>query len=199
MCPKLTQDSSSPQAIIPKNTCGYADLRAGDEPYTAVDGDTIEMIRPVFRIASIPNGSPAVYTIGYEGRTLDKFTARLKAHNVQQIIDVRERPISRKKGFSKTALMLNLEKEGIGYVHLPKLGSPSDIRHEYKEGGSEKVFFDNYRNYIKKDAHDELNTLEKYASEKTSALMCFELSFVHCHRKVLAEELKNMGYRIEHL
>ncbi|MDR1404178.1 MAG: DUF488 family protein [Candidatus Methanoplasma sp.] len=208
MCPKITQNGSSLQMIIPKNICQSAGLNAGDELYVTTNGGSISLVKP-----SVPAGeigiestfmpsresSHVVYTIGYESRTVDKFVARLKTHGIRQLIDVREKPISRKKGFSKSALRQLLEEEGIEYVHIPQLGSPSDIRHEFKEGGSDKVFFDSYRKYIKENVPEEVEVLEQYVSNKVSALMCFELSHVHCHRRVLADELKNMGYKVEHL
>ncbi len=49
-----------------------------------------------------------ILTIGYEGVSLTDFIATLKAHRVRQILDVRELPMSRRKGFSKTALSLAL-------------------------------------------------------------------------------------------
>jgi len=45
-----------------------------------------------------------IVSIGYEGRSLDEFVQALKGHRVDVLIDVRLTPISRKKGFSKTAL-----------------------------------------------------------------------------------------------
>lgn len=140
-----------------------------------------------------------VYTIGYEGRTLNEFIDRLKSHGIQKIIDVRERPLSRKAGFSKTALGLRLEEEGIEYAHLRALGAPVDIRHEFKEGGSEKVFFENYRKYILEDVPEEVTVLKENISDKKSALMCFELSYTECHRRVLADILQDSGFVVRHV
>lgn len=44
-----------------------------------------------------------LYTIGYEGRSLPQFIGLLKERGVQRLLDVRERPLSRRKGFSGTA------------------------------------------------------------------------------------------------
>jgi len=209
MCPKLTQNGSSLQVIIPKNVCQSAGLNAGDELFVTTDGGSISMIKPIVQTTlmgsqpestfPIEKSQRIVFTIGYESRTLDVLINKLKTNGIKQLIDVREKAISRKKGFSKSALRQRLEEEGIEYVHMQALGSPSDIRHEYKEGGSDKVFFENYKKYIKSEVPEEITVLEQYASNKKSALMCFELSYVHCHRRVLAEELKNMGYYVEHI
>ena len=46
----------------------------------------------------------ALFTIGYEGRALDELIAELQAHRIDRVIDVRELPLSRRRGFSKTPL-----------------------------------------------------------------------------------------------
>ena len=45
-----------------------------------------------------------LYTAGYEGLTIDAFIARLKQAGIDRVLDVREYPLSRKKGFSKKCL-----------------------------------------------------------------------------------------------
>jgi uncharacterized protein (DUF488 family) len=65
-----------------------------------------------------------VYTIGYEGTDIDKMLATLKAVGVDVLADVRAVALSRKKGFSKTALRTRLEAEGIAYAHFVELGDP---------------------------------------------------------------------------
>ena len=52
-------------------------------------------------------------TIGYEGSAIEDFIATLKLANIEILLDVREIPLSRKKGFSKNALALE-----IGRAHV---------------------------------------------------------------------------------
>lgn len=139
------------------------------------------------------------YTIGYEGRTLDNFVSRLKSNGIKQLVDVRERPFSRKKGFSQKPLRERLEQEGIRYIHMLELGSPADLRHEYKSGGSEIVFFNKYKKYVEENEMDEVGQLEKIISCEPSAIMCFELTYCHCHRRVLADFVVSMGHEVVHL
>ena len=80
-------------------------------------------------------------TIGYEGRAIDEFIARLKQFNISRLIDVREIPLSRKPGFSKTSLRERLEDEKIEYVHIKALGSPSPIRNKLKTDWDYDYFF----------------------------------------------------------
>lgn len=199
MSPKITQNGSSLQIIIPKTVCESKGLKAGDEMHITTDGEVISMTKHDYEIEEDNEKCHTVFTIGYEGRTPEKFIARLKMNGVKQVIDVREIPLSRKKGFSKKALMHILEDEGIMYVHIPELGSPSDIRHDLKNGGSETMFFQKYEEYVDKVVPQEIDVLDEYASTAPSALMCFEMTFVHCHRKILANKLSNRGYRVIHL
>lgn len=139
------------------------------------------------------------YTIGYEGRTLENFISRLQSFGIKQLVDVREKPISRKKGFSKNALRDRLESEGIHYIHMPELGSPSDIRHEYKAGGSEIRFFEMYREYVESNELPQIAILEGYVSDMPTAIMCFEQLHIHCHRKIIASMIVGMGHRVNHI
>ena len=68
------------------------------------------------------------YTIGYEGADLFDFLATLKHAEVSLLVDIRELPASRRKGFSKNALQENLESVGIQYIHLRDLGDPKEGR-----------------------------------------------------------------------
>ena len=200
MCPKVTKDGSSLQIILPKSVCESAQIQAGATLNVMTDGTTISFVKPLSHFSiEEEEKHKTIFTIGYESRDIDKFINRLKTHGIKQLIDVREKPISRKKGFSKTKLREALTEEYIEYIHMPRLGSPSDIRHEYKEGGSERLFFERYESYLKNEACDQILLLDDYVSSTPSALMCFELSYVHCHRKIIAKELSNIGYEVIHL
>lgn len=68
-----------------------------------------------------------VYTIGYEGTDIERFVQTLKAVGIEVLADVRAVALSRKKGFSKTALRNNLAEAGIEYIHLNALGTRSPV------------------------------------------------------------------------
>ncbi len=75
----------------------------------------------------------SLFTIGFTGLQLDEFIGQLKSAKIELLLDVREIPISRKRGFSKTSLSENLLQSGIEYRHLKWLGSPKTLRHEVRE------------------------------------------------------------------
>ena len=135
--------------------------------------------------------SPIAYTIGYEGWELEEFVARLREQRVKVLIDIREKPASRKPGFSKTPLRAALEEAGIEYVHVKALGSPSTIRYEYKNGGDKDTFFTAYRIYLKTQVAP-LRTVLDAVREKTCCLMCLEHHAMDCHRFAVSEMLEEL-------
>ncbi len=130
-----------------------------------------------------------LFTIGYEGMALDAFVARLKNFAIDCLIDVREIPISRKCGFSKSGLVQRLGRENIHYVHFRELGSPKPIRQKLKINRDYSTFFKKMDKYLtnKKDA---LEKVYSYVIDNTCCLMCFEHLAEQCHRKIVATKIK---------
>ena len=129
-----------------------------------------------------------IFTIGYEGTTMDAFLATLRVAGVEQVIDVRALPLSRRPGFSKNILAVTLKDSGIGYVHLKALGTPKPGRDAAKKGDwrtMERV----YEGQLHlPEAQAQAAQLRDLAAEKTSALLCFERDPKHCHRTMLLRE-----------
>ena len=130
-----------------------------------------------------------LFTIGYEGMALDAFVARLKNFAIDCLIDVREIPISRKYGFSKSGLTQRLDRENIHYVHFKELGSPKPIRQKLKINRDYSTFFKKMDKYLtnKKDA---LEKVYSYVIDNTCCLMCFEHLAEQCHRKIVARKIR---------
>lgn len=128
-----------------------------------------------------------IVTLGYEGAGIDDFLATLAALGVTTLLDVRELPMSRRKGFAKTALREGLARVGIGYRHERALGSPKAIRHQLRDDGDYARFFAAFRRHL--DAQGAL--LDRLAHELagTVALLCVERDPATCHRSVVADAL----------
>jgi uncharacterized protein (DUF488 family) len=142
-----------------------------------------------------------LYTIGYESKSIDDLISQLKNHNVATLVDVREIPISRKKGFSKTVFSEYLNKNGIEYIHLKKLGSPKNLRKELKKNKDYRSFFDKYLEYVRLHK-DVIYNLYKIILEKNCCIMCYEDLPSKCHRKIICGEIEKIdgnGLEIEHL
>jgi len=72
--------------------------------------------------------APCLFTIGYEGLSVDAYLDMLVSNNITTLVDVRKNPISMKYGFSKTKLAEYTKVGGITYVHISDLGIPADWR-----------------------------------------------------------------------
>ena len=131
-----------------------------------------------------------LFTIGYEGTALDDFMSALKTARIDVLLDVRELPISRRKGFSKTALGTALSEAGITYRHEKQLGSPKTIRHRLREDGNYLRFFREFdRHLVEQSAL--LDTLAEELRGNV-ALMCYEKDHEECHRRSVADALAEL-------
>ena len=127
----------------------------------------------------------ALYTFGYEGLTIESFIARLKLADVRTIIDVRELPLSRKKGFSKRSFAEALHQAGIAYAHMPALGCPKPIRDAYRSDGSWSAYSRKFSAYLATQKKP-IAELAKIARSTSVCLVCFEADFNFCHRSMVA-------------
>lgn len=126
-----------------------------------------------------------IYTIGYEGATFDEFVAALKRAGVEQVIDIRALPLSRRPGFSKSILAASLAEHGIGYIHLKALGTPKPGRDAAKKGDRATLEAVYAHQLELPEAQAEAARMRALAAEKRSALLCFERDPAVCHRTLL--------------
>lgn len=138
-----------------------------------------------------------LFTLGYEGLTPQQFVEKLKAKGIKQLIDVRQLALSRKRGFSKSALERVLKKEGIRYQHFSLLGTPKALRDKLHADWDYRYFFKEYR----KRFHDPgvlkaLKALQGLSMERKTALMCFEKDPSKCHRSILKEKFVKKGFKV---
>ncbi|MCW3849215.1 DUF488 domain-containing protein [Sphingomonas sp. LB-2] len=126
-----------------------------------------------------------IFTIGYENTTMEDFIAALKAAGVEQIIDVRAVPLSRRPGFSKNVLAASLREAGISYVGLKALGTPKLGRDAAKKGDVKTLEAVYDAQLGLPEAQLEAAKMRELAAEKPSALLCFERDPAHCHRTLL--------------
>jgi uncharacterized protein (DUF488 family) len=133
-----------------------------------------------------------IATIGYEGTTIEKFVGALKHALVDVLIDVRDVPLSRKKGFSKSGLAQILADADIEYVHLKGLGDPKEGR-EAARAGKYDLFQKIFDRHMKtKTAVRDLGVAANIVKTRRACLMCFECNHDKCHRSIVAERLAKM-------
>jgi uncharacterized protein (DUF488 family) len=154
--------------------------------------------------AAKPNGTKTVlFTIGYEGISLEEYLVRLLKNDVKVLVDVRNNPLSMKYGFSKTLLKRYCESLGIKYVHIPEVGIQSEQRQELNTQADYDKLFSVYRkNNLTKTVDSQTQILNLLKENKRIALTCFEANICQCHRKHLAEAIENLSgfeYKVEHI
>lgn len=128
-----------------------------------------------------------IFTIGYEGATLDAFLVELRTAGVEQVLDVRALPLSRRPGFSKSSLAASLADARIGYVHLKALGTPKRGRDAAKKGDVATLRAVYACQLELPEAQAQAARMLDLAREKSSALLCYERDPAHCHRRLLLE------------
>jgi uncharacterized protein (DUF488 family) len=130
-----------------------------------------------------------IWTIGYEQATVDAVIAVLVEAGTEVLADIRYLPLSRRPGFSKTALAGSAREVGIDYRHLKPLGTPAEGRAAARRGdraGLSRVYAGQLELPEALAAMAELRAL---ASEKRVALLCYEREASQCHRSLLIEAL----------
>jgi len=151
----------------------------------------------------IPNASEKmIFTIGYEGISLEKYLNKLVQNNIKLLVDVRKNPLSMKYGFSKTLLSRFCESLGIKYVHVPEVGINSNQRQTLDKQEDYDLLFESYKETTLKETSinqkEIITLLNKY---NRIALTCFESNICQCHRLPLAESLQSMESNlvVEHI
>jgi uncharacterized protein (DUF488 family) len=147
-----------------------------------VDQDRVNAVRPVPR-------SPGLVTIGYEGKSLEGYLNQLLNDGVTLLCDVRLNPISRKYGFSKSALSDACMKLGIRYEHLPELGVASEQRQDLKTQADYDTLFETYESVDLPKQSEAVKKIVRWIESEgyRIALTCFEARPEQCHRHCVAE------------
>lgn len=138
---------------------------------------------------------PRLFTIGYEAATPDDLVASLRAEGIEHVVDVRELPLSRRRGFSKSRLAATLAAGGISYEHVRALGNPKPYRDRYKSGdvvgGAQK-----YRAHLHNGSAAPLTELAHSLASRRTCLLCVEKSHEVCHRAVIAGAIAELLPRL---
>lgn len=127
-----------------------------------------------------------LYTIGHSTRAIENLIAVLNHYKIELLIDVRHFPMSRHNPqFNKELLEKELPRHGIEYAWLEVLGG-------FRKGG--------YKNYTKtKEFKKGIEKLIKFSENKSAAIMCAEITWLKCHRRYIADELKGRKIKVVHI
>lgn len=141
-----------------------------------------------------------LYTIGYEGASLEELIAALKAEGVTRLLDIRYTPYSRRGEFSTDMLGAALQQYGIAYTHIRELGNPAKAR-EAALLGHKAAYRDLYTAHLQgPEGRKGLRKARSFADSETVCLLCLERDPRHCHRSMTAGALAAEGdFAVTHL
>jgi uncharacterized protein (DUF488 family) len=141
-----------------------------------------------------------LFTIGYEKARLADVVAALEDAGVEILIDVRDRPQSRRPGFSKNQLAAGLEAAGIRYVGLRALGTPAEGREANRKRQWAKFWRIVDEKLATAEAEHALAQAAAIASKTPTCLLCYEADPHICHRSRVADILAaRQGFDIRHI
>jgi len=177
-------------------------------PYWAINSTVAGSILSTSEMETVYQSKPKsheiiLFTIGYEGISLEEYLNRLIINNIKVLVDVRNNPLSMKYGFSKNQLKRFCESIGIQYVHFPEVGIQAEKRQELNTQTDYDNLFACYKattllmtQIVQKAIFDLLTIHQRIA------LTCFEADINRCHRKHLAEaifHLPGFNYEVKHI
>lgn len=177
-------------------------------PYYAIHSEIAERFLGNEDLEKVKQHKPKregiiLYTIGYEGVTLEEYLNKLIVNDVRVLVDVRNNPLSMKYGFKKSQLLNACKSVGIEYIHIPQVGIVSEQRQELKTQNDYDHLFEKYCQVnLPNTISEQERILSLLKSNGRIALTCFEANICQCHRKHLAEAItrfKGWNYELIHL
>ena len=132
---------------------------------------------------------PTILTIGYQQATQAAVLSALREAGVEVLADVRARPLSRKPGFSKTALKAAVEEAGMAYRHFRDVGTPPEGREAARRGDRETLAQVYAGQLELPEALAAMAELRALALEKRTCLLCYCREADKCHRSLLIKAL----------
>ena len=142
-----------------------------------------------------------IWTIGHSTHPLEEFVEWLNAHQIEQLVDIRRYPGSRKyPHFNREALAESLPKNGISYCHFENLGG----RRKAKPDSVNQVWrhpsFQGYADYMETaEFKATVEELKGIATEKRTTIMCSEAVWWSCHRAMVSDYLKAENWKVLHI
>jgi uncharacterized protein (DUF488 family) len=131
--------------------------------------------------------SPRIFTIGYEGKSLEGYLSQLYEHGITLLIDVRSSSYSMKKEFIGSRLASGCKLLDIDYLHIPELGIPNQYRKAFQD---RQILFRLYQEEFLPQCTREISRIAEILNRYSRiALTCFEAQHTDCHRYYLAQRM----------
>ena len=142
-----------------------------------------------------------LFTMGFTKKSAEQFFGRLKQAGLKRVVDTRLNNVSQLAGFTKKDDLKFFLKEvlEIDYVHAPLLAPSKDILDDYKKNGGDWPTYERKFLDLMRSRHIE-SKVDRYLLDG-ACLLCSEPTPHHCHRRLVAEYLKEKwgDVEIQHL
>ncbi|MBD2214678.1 DUF488 domain-containing protein [Nostoc linckia FACHB-104] len=132
-----------------------------------------------------------LFTIGFTQKTAQQFFDTLVKSGVKRVVDTRLNNISQLAGFTKRGdLEYLLRKIGdIEYVHILDMAPTKDILDDYKKNKGDWAIYESKFLALMRDRQIEQKVSPQLLDG--SCLLCSEAKPHHCHRRLVAEYLRD--------
>lgn len=177
-------------------------------PYYAINSTVADRYLNTKEMAIVKSVIPqsskkALFTIGYEGLSLEEYMNKLLAADIKVLCDVRKNSFSMKYGFNKSQLQMACDGVGIRFIHIPEVGIVANKRKELNTQQDYDVLFEDYKKTVlPQTLSQQEEIMELIKTHYRVAITCFEANICQCHRKHLAEaicQLPDFEYELLHL
>jgi len=142
-----------------------------------------------------------IFTIGFTKKSAESFFAKLQLAGVTRLVDIRLNNVSQLAGFAKRDDLRYFLKSicHIDYVHLPELAPTQRILDEYKKRNGDWNLYE--RQFLDLMATRKIENGISRELLEGACLLCSEDKPSHCHRRLVAEYLKDKwgDVQIEHI
>ncbi|EKV30432.1 hypothetical protein C882_4391 [Caenispirillum salinarum AK4] len=134
-----------------------------------------------------------LFTIGYEGASLDAFLDELGRAGVTLVVDVRDHPWSRRPEFCRRRLEEALAARGVAYRHDKALGNPKAGREAAKAGDMQAYRAIMAARLASATGVASVARIAEECAHRDIALLCMERNPDMCHRSIVAAAIHAVG------
>lgn len=143
----------------------------------------------------------SIWTIGHSNFDIQLFIEQLLSFSINILVDVRKMPGSNKYPiYNKDTLEVELAVNGIKYISIPELGGRRKVKKESLHTVWKNKSFRAYADYM--DENDFLlgiSKLKNLASKERTCIMCAEAVWWRCHRSMISDYMKSIGWNVIHI
>ena len=142
-----------------------------------------------------------IWTIGHSTHSLEEFIAILRSFHIERLVDIRMFPGSRRyPHFNKGALEASMPEANVKYCHMVSLGGRRKPKPDSKNTGWRLAAFRGYADYMETESfRNNIKELEDIAIKERTVYMCSEAVWWSCHRALVSDYLKVMGWNVMHI